>query len=323
MAKKPAKNTSVKSIYDLAEQTGLATSTISRVLNQRGRISESTRQRVLAAARQAGFRPKMSARQTVVAIVLDRLRYAAYGGFANSMLANLVDQLAERNVAVEVYTERNVPQLGNRFIDGVVAMSWEDSTIEQLSGLADVPVVLINRLDQPHFAAVASDHYQCGQLVASHLLEQGHRKMVCLAEEKDWGAAQRIEGMRDTLRSAGTDLDEQSVAFTGHEPCEAALRELLKTKPTALFLAGEDLALEGVFAVTRRLNVQVPQQLAIIGLESPSVCNFTAPPLTTVVQPLAEIARRALDLVLSDIAANRRSTEQVLLQNTLAHRESS
>ena len=323
MAEKPAKSASVKSIYDLAEQTGLATSTISRVLNQRGRISESTRQRVLAAARQAGFRPKMSARQTVVAIVLDRLRYAAYGGFANSMLANLVDQLAERNVAVEIYTERNVPQLGSRFIDGVVAMSWEDSTIEQLSGLADVPVVLINRLDQPHFAAVASDHYQCGQLVASHLLKQGHREIVCLAEELDWGASQRIKGMRDTLEAVGAELPEHAVAFTSHHPCEAALRRLLETKPTALFLAGEDLALEGVYTVTRQMQIRVPQDLAIIGLESPSVCNFTAPPLTTVVQPLAEIARRALDLVLADIAANRRGTQQVLLDNTLVHRESS
>src|SRR5690606_33361674 len=65
-------STPLNSVYDLAKKTGVSVSTVSRVMNQRGRISLETRQRVLAAARAAGFRPRMAARQITVAVVLDR-----------------------------------------------------------------------------------------------------------------------------------------------------------------------------------------------------------------------------------------------------------
>jgi len=123
MSKRKTKTKQVNSIYDLAEQTGLATSTISRVLNQRGRISMQTRQRVLAAAREAGFKPRMSARQTAVAVVVDRIRYSSYGGFTSALLTHLIEQLAEEKVTAEVYTEASVANLGSRFIDAVIAMS--------------------------------------------------------------------------------------------------------------------------------------------------------------------------------------------------------
>ena len=312
----------VKSIYDLAEQTGLATSTISRVLNQRGRISMETRHRVLAAAREAGFKPRMSARQTAVAVVLDRIRYSTYGGFTASLLTHLIDQLAERDIAVEVYTENNVPRLGSRFIDAAIAMSWDRSTIDQLRKLIDVPIVVINRLDLPEFSAVASDHYQSGKLVGEYFLKLGHTRVAFLAEESDWGAQQRVQGYRDAMETGGQTLRDELVMYTEHRPAYGALRRLLVHQPTALFLAGEDLALEGTFLLTDLLGIKVPEQMSLVGLENVKVSQFTRPPLTTLCQPLDEIARLSLELAMDLIASGNPKPEQTLLNNVMIERES-
>lgn len=312
----------VNTIYDLAEQTGLAASTISRVLNQRGRISLETRKRVIAAAREAGFKPRMSARQTAVAVVLDRMRYSTYGGFIASLLTHLIEQIAGEDLAIEVYTEDNVSRLGSRFIDAIVALSWDRTTIDQLSKLSDLPIVVINRMDLPEFSAVASDHHQGGRLVGEYLVKHGHTRIAFLGEEQDWGALQRLAGMREAVESGGGSFDEGLAAFTKHEPVYGALRRLLARKPTALFLAGEDLALEGTFILTDMLGVRAPEDLSLVGIENARVSHFTRPPLTTLCQPLERIAQDAIGVIVNQLASEDTTPQQALLQNTIIERES-
>src|SRR5450755_790381 len=104
----------MQSIYDLALDIGVSPSTVSRVLNQRGRIAPATRQKVLANARAAGFRPRMMARQTTLALVMDRQHYAnSTDGFIPLLLSGLVGVLAGQDVAVSLFTEQNLNQLQN------------------------------------------------------------------------------------------------------------------------------------------------------------------------------------------------------------------
>ncbi len=318
----PTKSRSVKSIYDLAKQTGLATSTISRVLNQRGRISMETRQRVLAAARDAGFKPRMSARETAVAVVIDRIQFSTNGGFTASLLTFLIEQMAEKGVAVEVYTEMSVLRLGSRFIDGVIAMSWDNATVAQLSRLKGVPIVIVNRLDLDDFSAVASDHYQGGRLVGECLVRNGHTRIAFLGEERDWGANQRIKGLSDAMSAEGSELLPELVAFTQHRSVSDALDQLLTSKPTALFLAGEDLALEGTFLLTNQFGIKIPEAMSVVGLESAKVSRFTHPPLTTLSQPLGEIARCALELVVEQVEQGGSQPSRVVLENVIIERGS-
>ncbi|MEM6550678.1 MAG: LacI family DNA-binding transcriptional regulator [Planctomycetota bacterium] len=322
MAKKEPNDSEVRSIYDLADKTGLATSTISRVLNQRGRISMRTRQRVLAAAREAGFKPRMSARQTSVAIVLDRIQFSTYGGFISSVLNHLIEQLAMQELAVEVYTEKSVGRLTSRFIDAVIALTWDDSTLQQLRQLQGVPIVAINRLDLPEVSAVASDHYQSGQIVGEYLIQHGHTRIAFLAEEDDWGAKERQRALFDVIRANGHDPLPEMALFTQHQSIEGTLRQLLAHHPSALFLAGEDLALEGTFILTDKLGVRVPDDLSLIALENTKVSQYTRPPLTTVAQPISKIAQEIMEVILRHTEVDEHKAEQRLLENTLIERES-
>src|SRR5204863_6858581 len=142
-------------------------------------------------ARAAGFRPRMAARQITIALVMDRQRYAGMSGFIPFLISNLVGVLSRHEVEVELFSEQNLNRLSDRHIDGVLAMAWDDATIDILRKLKNVPVVTLNRMDVPEFSSVATDHYASGAMVVDAFYAKGHRKMALLCEEREnWGARQ-------------------------------------------------------------------------------------------------------------------------------------
>ncbi len=318
MRKKP-----LQSIYELASQTGVSASTVSRVLNQRSGIGDSTRRKVLAVARQAGFRPRMTARPLTIALVVDRSRFATFGGFVPCLLANLVQIIARQDLAVELFTEQSLDHLTDRLVDGVLAMAWDDSTIDRIRQLKDVPVVTINRMDVPEFSAVATDHRRDGQLAVDYLAGRGHRRIAMICEEpQNWGSQQRVEGFTTTMRQMGLDCDDRLVAFTEHQPIYGLLRRMLQLKPTAIFLANESLGLEATYILRDVMHVRVPDDISLIGMESPQVSQFLSPPMTTLVQPLEELAESAVSLLVRQAGQEKREPVRTMVANRLVERES-
>ena len=311
------------SIYDLAKQTGVSASTVSRVLNQRGRIGQATRLKVLATARTAGFRPRMTARPTTIGVVIDRHRYTTFGGFVSCMLSHLVQALSGQDVAVEMFTEQNLSRIQDRLVDGVLALAWDDGTIELLRRLKDVPVVTLNRMDLTDFSAVATDHRADGALAVDYFAQHGHQRMTIITEEPGhWGANERVAGFMARHHELGLPESDVSVAYTQHQPMYGLLRRLLVVKPTALFVAGEHMALEATYILKDMLGVKIPQELSLIGMESAQVSPFLSPPLTAITQPLEELASKALDLLLSQINNGTCGGQRILLKNQLIERES-
>jgi DNA-binding LacI/PurR family transcriptional regulator len=314
----------LQSIYELADELGVSTTTVSRVLNGRPGIGEATRKRVLSVARRARFRPRMTARQVTVAVVIDRHQFATFGGFVSSLLSHLVQMLAGQDVAVELVTERNLDRLHERLIDGVLAMAWDDSTIEAMRKLPEIPVVTLNRMDVADFSAVATDHRAQADMAVQYLYSHGHRRIAMVCEERDnWGSRQRVEGFNAAFQQAGLTVDEQAIVFTDHQPTYGVLRRLMSSlNPTAIFVAAEDLDLEVSYILRDVLGLRVPEDVSVVGMESSRVSQFLAPPMTTLCQPLEELANKAMALLLQQMAKGARSPEQVVLPNTLIERES-
>jgi DNA-binding LacI/PurR family transcriptional regulator len=322
------------SIYHLADELGVSASTVSRVLNQRGGIGVATRRRVLERARAAGFRPRMTARQRTVAVVVDRYQYAAFGGFVPCLLSSLVQALSKHALAVELVTEHNRSRLDERLIDGVLAMAWDDATIDAVRRLrGDVPVVTLNRMDVPQFSAVSTDHRRDGEMAVDYLAARGHRRVAMVVEERDnWGSRQRIEGFVGRLRELGllaaSEGEQAVVASTEHQPMYGLLRRLLAgtdPRPTGIFVANENMGLEATYIVRDVLGLRVPQDLSLIGMESPHVSQFLSPPLTAIAQPLDQLAERSLSVLLERLDGGRDRDEEpvrVVLQNSLVERES-
>lgn len=316
---------SKQSIYVLAEELGVSASTVSRVLNRRGGIGEETRKRVLASAKAFGFRPQAAARQLTVAVVVDRLRYATSGGFVSSLLSCLVESLSKQEVAVELVTQHNLDRLDSRLIDGVLALAWDDSTVELLKGLSQTPVVAINRMDVPEFSTVVTDHHRHGAMAVDYLVSRGHRRIAMVCEERNnWGTQQRIEGFMASVAEHGLNLDDCPIAFTDHQPMYGLLRRLTTVaSPTAIFVASEDHGLEASHILPHVLGIRIPQDLSLLGMESTKVSQFLSPPLTTLCQPLDELAERSLELLLERIRNKQdEETGRVILESRLIERES-
>lgn len=318
MADKP-----VQSIYELADSLGVSTSTISRVLNRRGGIGDATRKRVLASARAAGFRPRMTARQITIAVVIDRHRFTTFGGFVPNLLSCVVESLSKHDVAVELVTEHSLDRLNKRLIDGVLAMAWDDATIELLKKLKDVSVVTLNRMDVPEFSSVAADHRQHGEMAVEYLARRGHKRIAMICEERNnWGTAQRVDGFRSALKAKGLPIDEDSVSFTEHQAMYGLLHRLTNTsKPSAIFVANESMGLEAAYILQHVLKVRVPHDVSLLGMESSQVSQFISPPMTAICQPLDELAERSLELLLVQLAEGG-PPKQIMLRNRLMERES-
>ena len=311
------------SIYELAKKTGVSASTVSRVLNQRGRIALATRKKILATARAAGFRPRMIARATTIGVVIDRHRYTSFGGYVSCMLSNLVQVLSAHDVAVEIFTEQNLNRLSDRLLDGVLALAWDDATIELLHRLQDVPVVTLNRMDIPDFSAVATDHRADGTMAVDYLADRGHRRIAIVCEEPHhWGARERVAGFVARLKERGLDTPEQFIACTEHQPMYGLLRRLWALKPTALFVTGEHMGLEASYILKDVMGLKIPRDISLIGMESGQVSQYLSPPLTTISQPLDELAASALELLLTLTQSKKNKPQCILLKNRLIERES-
>jgi len=310
------------SIYELAERTGVSPSTVSRVLNGRGRIAPATREKVLAAARAARFRPRAASRPTTVAVVIDRTSSLAAGGFVSALLTHVLDGLAQARLAAQVFTEKSVAGLRDRLVDGVLAMTWDAETVAQLRRLKGVPVVLLNRMDVPEFSAVATDHRAAGRAVGEYLLARGHRRVAFLAEEPDWGARERLDGLRSALDAAGSALPEPLAAFSQHQPLYGLLPRLMESEPSAMFLAGEDIALEASYILTEVLGARIPADVSVVGLENRRVSSFLRPPHTTLAQPLDRLAAEAMSVLLEHIDTGEPAPVHRTIENELIERES-
>jgi DNA-binding LacI/PurR family transcriptional regulator len=314
-----------QSIYDLAAQTGVSASTVSRVLNGRQGIGEATRRKVLASARAQGFRPRMVARRVTVAVVVDRYQFASLGGFVSTLLSHLVEMLSKRQIAVELFTQHNLDRLQEGLVDGVLAMAWDSSTIEAIRRLPKIPVVTLNRMDIQDFSAVATDHRLQAEAAVDYLYSRGHRRIAMLGEERNnWGAEQRMEGFTTAMKAKGLAVDERSIVFTDHQPIYGVVGRLMAgLKPTGIFVAVEDLALEASYILRDVLELKVPQDVSLLGMESSKVSEFVAPPMTTLRQPLDELAERSVECLLSLIESKEAvAPQRIMLESKLIERES-
>ena len=309
------------SIYDLAAITGFSYGTVSRVLNGRGRTSEAARTAILTASAESGFRPKMRARKTTVAVLVDLSHSDRHSGYQTSMVASLIDDLSRHEIAVELFTNYNVHQLNEGLVDGIIAMPWNDKVRGILEQMRKIPRVLVNHGGIEGCSVVASDHAQSGWLAAKCFHDAGHRQVAVIVDSDDWGNRQRRDGFARYYAEHGITLDADFCGFLSAQPPYSLLNQLLARQPTGLFIGTEDCQLELV-SILQVMNVRIPEQLSLVCMENPNVSRFLNPPLTAVHQSVSMIASRAVELVLDQMARKDVSPATCLIDNAWIPRQS-
>jgi LacI family transcriptional regulator len=298
---------------DVAQRAGVSQPLVSLVIggNPNARVAESTRERILVAARELGYRPN------VVAQALVRRRSYAIGliipDLRNPFFADVVSGAervaAEEGYAVlfcdatEVSAERHVEALRARQIDGVIIDAMGAATIPP-AVLAGLNVVLI---DEPSadLLGVATDALGAGRLAAEHLIELGHRQIAFLGPASDvWAFRMRERGFLQGLRAAGLDIrpgDLRRAAPTvegGRAAMQSALAQ--PARPTAVFCANDLMAL-GALKACAAAGVAVPADLSVMGCDDIETARLVTPELTTITVRARELGARAARLLLRSL----------------------
>ena len=306
-------------IADVAAHAGVGAGTVSRVLNDSPRVSESTRARVLAAIAALDYRPNPLAQglsrgrcQTLGVVVpffthasaVERLRgvVAALDGSRYDLVLFNVESPVHRDEHFATLTRRDRA-------DGLLVMSLPPppTSLERLAHYG-VPTVLLDTRGAG-VPCVVTDDVEGGRLATRHLLELGHRRIAFLGDDPDnplgfSSSTAREQGYHETMAEAGVAVTPDDVLHGPH--VRAVARELAERllgaprPPTAVFAASDTQAL-GVLEAARAVGLDVPRDLSVVGFDDVEVSSYAG--LTTVRQPLFASGHLAARLLLESLAA--------------------
>ena len=300
-------------IIDVAKRAGVAVTTVSRVMNKKGQVSQETRDRVLAAIAELNYRPSPAARSLprgtihTVAAVVPFVTHPS----AVARVQGIVQELRDLDMPVSIFDvetpsheEELFEMLATSYRpEGAVIISLRptDSQLERIRESGVCPVFI--DVDIEGFSSVFIDDYRGGLLATDHLLGLGHRRVAFIGdiEDQSFGfesSSNRRRGYRAALASAGVQFrDEYERAGEhGRETAGRLTRELLALPepPTAIFACSDTQAI-GVLEAAREIGIEVPAQLSVIGFDDIESARYFG--MTTIRQPLVESGRKAAELV--------------------------
>jgi LacI family transcriptional regulator len=311
------------SIYKLAQQLGVSTTTVSRVLNGREGIGQATRQRVWDAARASGFRPRMAVRQRTVGVVQDYVPEHFMGTQVSTLNISVDRALTEKSYSIETFGSHNIETAADRYLDAVLAIAWERKTLDVLRELSQtIPVVIYNRPEVAEFSSVNSDLKQGGRIVAEHLWSKGHRRIGMMNTKLNNESVAYQTGMRQYIESQGGTFNEDNVAYNFFRSSLAPLKRLLATGVTAIFMPNSEMTYEVPYLCIEGLHLSIPGDLSLVGMDANPALQFYRPPMTVLTEPLNAMAIQGVNLLEQLIEQPDMPPRQIVLAHELVTRES-
>lgn len=304
-------------IHDVAEQARVSIKTVSRVLNREPNVTVETRQRVLAAVAALRYRPNISARSLagsrsyLLGLLFDN---PSPGYMANVQLGAITRCRAEGYHLMIEPVQLDSPDLSGMVealvttlrLDGVILTPpvSDDPKVLQTLEASETPYVRIapyTELDRASY--VHMDDARAAYEMTKRLLELGHRDIGFVKGHPEHGATHlRFDGYCAALAEQGVELRPELVeqgyfSFASGRACGEILLNRPR-RPTAVFASNDDMAL-GVISVATRMGLHLPNDLSVAGFDDAPSAEVVWPPLTTVRQPIAEMASAAAQILIS------------------------
>ncbi|MBD9470325.1 LacI family DNA-binding transcriptional regulator [Pseudoxanthomonas sp. PXM01] len=330
------RKTSGVTIDEVAALAGVSPMTVSRVINNQGKVRDVTRERVMRAVRELDYTPNLAAsslaaaQHTRIALIYTN----PSGAYLRELLVGLL-RVASRTAVqlvidywedLDAEAERKAARaLGSR-VDGVILpppLCESRAAVTELIK-AGIPVVAIaSGRFSDDISCVRIDDFRAGKEMAEHLIQQGHTRIGFIRGRKDLSAsARRYDGFVTALHEAGLRAESELVQqgdYTYRSGLEAAEKLLaLRKPPTAIFASNDDMGAAAI-SVAHRRGLDVPRDLSVVGFDDTSAATTVWPELTTIHQPIASMADAAIDILLRGI---RRKTDgtRVLMDHVVPHR---
>ncbi|MBC1496518.1 LacI family transcriptional regulator [Listeria welshimeri] len=307
------------SIKDIAKLSGVSVATVSRVINDNGRFSEETRQKVLAVIKETNYQMNFSAKSlrmnksfSVGILVPDISNY-----FFSSVVQQIEAILFEQGYSTIICnTGRNLDKelaylnmLESKMVDGLIVISGADEFGFNYSNAENgIPYVCIDRQpkDKKDTIFISSNHYQGAFEATEALIHAGAKSPVIFMHSRQSSSAkERLKGFQDALKKNNIQMDPELSIFT------IDLQKPDYQKNIATFVQ-KAKKIDGIFAINDHIAIEllnflptigkkIPDDIKLIGFDDTPQCNYTVPKLSSVKQNIPEIAQITVDNLISII----------------------
>ncbi len=326
-------------IEQVSQKTGLSVSTVSKALNDYPDIAPETKERVLQIARELNYQPSAAARN------LRRKHTNKIGfilPFAVSYISEYVSGLITGAAMAAEATGYNIVLYTNqsnqheqlakicraREVDGLLLRGTDhvDETFALLDH-EEIPFVITGRrVDHPHASYIVPDNFGGSLTLMRHLIDLGHKRIAFTSRPALFETnTDRMAGYLEGLRQADIVIDRDLIIETSVEPHSgySAMNTLLNLSnpPTALFAIHDLIAIDAMQAAFER-GLRVPEDLSIASFDGIQATQITKPPITTARQPITDIGKRAVEMLLKRIADHSTPPMREIVPVQLIVRES-
>lgn len=301
-------------IKDVAAETGLTVSTVSRVLNNRGYISDKTRKKVYDAMNKLNYTPNEVARSlskktnNTIGVIVPHIRHPYF----SELISNLEMAAYEKNYKIFIFNSREKQEKENEYLEmcysnrvaGVIMCSGSVH-LNVFDGL-NIPIVTIERFLENGTAGVECDNIQGGRLAAKHLIDLGCRHLIHISgvHETMMPADDRATGFCEICEREGVDhkIVETSASQYNTLDYHQILKEMLEKNPeTDGVFTSSDLIAAQFLQICHAMSIAVPDDIKVVGFDDSYIASVTTPQITTIHQPIKEMAQKAIECLVDSV----------------------
>lgn len=300
-------------LKDVAKASGLTVGTVSRVLNNRGYISDKTREKVYRVMKELDYQPNEMARSlskqknNIIGVILPQIEHPYFA----KVLSRLEREAAKQGYRIMLFVSRNKEKREEQCIEmcksgrvaGVVLCSGSFET-EKFRGL-DFPLITLERSMDEGTLSIECDNYQGGTMATQHLIDKECHKLMYIGgmsagEDVRMPADFREVAFRDTCAKTKTEnvvIVTEKQMFDSMEYYEFVREKLIEHPDVDGVFASSDVIGAYVLHACYDLNIEVPGRLKIVGFDDVNIAQFTSPGLTTIHQPVEQMAEQAISAI--------------------------
>ncbi|MBD5507971.1 MAG: LacI family transcriptional regulator [Lachnospiraceae bacterium] len=333
-------------IKDIAKQCGVGISTVSRALNNHPDINPATRKKILEVIEETGFIPNNSARNlkrtdakciavlvkgitnplfsSMIKIIEEETQRSRYA----LVLRHVEEQEDEIDVALELEKEKRLR--GIVFLGGLFEHPEEKLRKLKVPFIfSTIGMNISDQINKVEFSNIAVDDRLESAKITEYLLGLGHRKIALITEKKGPIGGLRMEGYRQAFEKQGLPVEEELIYYVQEDMDHYSMengyltaKRLLESgrEVTAIYAVSDSLAI-GVCRAVLEAGKRIPEDISVAGYDGIEMGEYYNPKLTTIKQPVEEIAKKTIRLLL-DVIAEREEPQQIVFPAELVVRES-
>ena len=327
-------------IKDVAKKAGVSVTSVSRVLNGGKYVRDEIRERVLKTVEEMGYTPSSIARSLVlrktnmIGVIIPDLT----SSFHSTILSS-IEEVASRNsysilvsnIAEDIEKEKMyLNDFKQMRVSGIIVMHEKvNPEIIQIFNTMEMPIVFssVKPKGVNNFTSIVINNTKASYDATKYLIDLGHRQIAFIGGDMNdiTSGQERYNGFMSAMEDNGIKVEENFVKFGDYKVNDgyAKMNEILKKKPypTAVFAASDDMAVGAMNAIFDH-GLRVPDDISVMGFDGSNFTEFIRPKLTSMEQPIRELGKLSVELLIRQINNQDRFLDEVIVSHKLVARDS-